>query len=1436
MRLYFLLLLFFSLSLLSGAPHPADSNQDFRLTRDEVASVYGPEGFADAEFAQAWFIWRAGESYEDEATLASPYRWRPLPQGGPAFLSLSERRCLPLTPVKVIGLPANPGPLTARFRPLHTGEWLSLDLTVTGPEVSFFAPYVPSPWLPTREIEIEIASDSTTWRAGQLSLAPIELTGISVPQFLDDTATALASVGDWDADATVTRLAQGHAVDDFELLMGYSYAYLQHTAESFRRLAQAPPTPESELELLVARELLALYLGNSSAGEVTNRSRPLPKRKSNAKASGSDCVPINNWTDLIYYTRLRAKLEAWEDSDSLQKKATEEGLGKLQEGAEKLGDFFSSTADKFAKRAALAITIPLELHGLLSEWDRTMLPKTFTRIDYQLEDGNYAPLSQPMPTDSPYPSGECGTAHFAHLKATITSEGFRLGKYLLDSKVPEPGDLAEAVQGRKGEIAKKVVDYYEEPLGELRQQAIDRSYEQVKDLDYAPGGCTWSGIDIPQTRDDPKIEFSSQTGRFAVNASVANGLDPVGPGPDVIELKMLTTSELELTNSLPNTPAFTQLAPLTSGRPRLDFRPPAYSVDDVEDPPRLTVEISQSYENEKLLWKIYDNTGKLHYQELTTASDQSSPTESTHHLDNYLVPTDHEKYPLLCLVESQAQGCLEGSGLPPVQEYATLYYRAKVFDLSPSRICREPGEVITLTATPAKPDPDFEVGSWEIIQGGGTLEPLDETTATFTFPPDPEAEITVRATGKDDFIAQAYFTTGPCLKFVQASTSYAFNPATLAEGELHPTTAFGLAAAYGDFVTGQNSLIPLAAETYPGAEIVTGIGQAITHFKKEVTNTDPSTRTFEVESSGIILALVDAGEPRPLWTIEAAQIGGSYFRDEDFADDPREHVWLPTPGKGEGHPLPQLVTVTPDVYQLHFAEPLTKTSSLDETQLAATWLSAQGTVIATGGPVPDADDPETYYLTATIEYPRTVSQPDVNFTLSGTIHYPDPQNPDSDSFYSSCSVSHQIIEVKSSGTVRFPIAEETLVFCGPTFGETAPSSRPFALYNHCCGGIELQQFEKVRGAARRNFLASAYAANDPELGRHLTLISNYTDDANILYCEEQRKKREEHPIPPEDLPEPPDPEDPDPEPEDTPEELEDFFTNSPSNLDGPGDFPSPETPLPATTSGAILPEASGVSYPLDSTSLFTFETSLELAHFAANGSFQNSTLWLDQETRQAVADELTLVLYGQVSPGGDRGLFVEREFNGNHYFEFWRRDAVTGKFVARTLLTLLPGQHIIGLGDFDQDGHLDLAGRDQDANLLVWRGQADGFASSAQTLLASQGSWLPRAAAVNPDRTTLLLSESHESSSYRHQVLTPTGAISHDRTAERPQGMSVQSPADFNDDGWPDLLFHLSGFGSFEVHYGAPGGAVSGGLTYSLPDPNTTYLFTTLPQSSRNEP
>ena len=160
------------------------------------------------------------------------------------------------------------------------------------------------------------------------------------------------------------------------------------------------------------------------------------------------------------------------------------------------------------------------------------------------------------------------------------------------------------------------------------------------------------------------------------------------------------------------------------------------------------------------------------------------------------------------------------------------------------------------------------------------------------------------------------------------------------------------------------------------------------------------------------------------------------------------------------------------------------------------------------------------------------------------------------------------------------------------------------------------------------------------------------------------------------------------------------------------------------------------------------------------------------------------------------------------------------------------GQHFIGTGDFDQDGNLDLAGRDANQNFIIWRGTASGFGAPI-TRLATQGNWIPRSAAVNPDGTTVLISEDFASPDYRHQVLSSAGAITADVTAARPGSGAPMSLADFNNDGWPDLVFHLTGQQSFTVKFAAANATTTGNRTFNLTN-GGGFSIITLPQSYRD--
>ena len=1091
--------------------HPADTDQDFRITTAELSAAHdllpnissSDESLSDPSLAQAWFIWHAGETYQDRSSLNEPYRFLP----DSSYVSLSERALLPLHQVEIIGLTGANGPVTGQFRPVHTTEWLTLDVDEQNGVFTFLAPYVPSPWLPSRDLEIEFTDGASTWKAGLLRLLPIDRSQTDLPTFLDHVADDFADLGNWDPDATVKNLAKGQTTSDFEKLMGYHYAYLRHAAQSFRLLKQSPPNPDTEIELFIAEELFTLY---SLQSKITGIPRPETAAASRrTQKNSSDCVAINNWPDLVDYTFRRASLEEAEDDDSLAKKAKDKGLEQLTEAASKLGKRLASDSVALSKRAGLAVTIPIELYALLSEWDRKMLPKHFFKIDYTLLDHNFNPLNLPMAIDSHNRMGACPLAVFAQMKASIRSERFSMAKYLLENKVPEPDALKGLVEGGSGQLVSGVVDYYSDELGDARQKAIDKTHDEIKEFDYSPPACSWVGIPIPLNSESTTyISTRSQTGRFQGGENTFSSVDPVQPGSDIIELKINTTNETTFGRSnLPNTPAFFEKAPLESSIPQLEFRPAAHSVDDVEDPPKLTVNISTSYENHQLRWKIFDNTSKKIYEKVTTENTPLGSTSSTHTLEDYIVPTDPLKYPLVVWAQSMAQGCLEAGREPPITEQAILFYQAKVFDLDPTRICRDPGETIIITATPSRPDPDFKVETWEIIRGGGTVTPLTDTTATLVLPDEADAEIAVKATGQDGFVSQGYYATGPCLKFVQTSEIYTFDPSIISEGDLYSSRLFSFTASYGDFLPSDLATpFSIVGNEVDGTEIITGLGQVITSIDKEIADDAATTRSFETTTSGVGIALLDFDIPAPIVAIESAQISGNYFTSEQLAEDPKDHVWQPFFGKGNGEAIPEVISIGEDIYQIHFEYSLRRDDDVDETGLAISWLSNRGTILDTVALQPDPNDPESFLFSVTVEYPRTEKLPDLNFTASGNIVCFDDDGNETKSFHSSATFVYQKVDINLHSTVRIPLPLGSFFVCKPA-GDI-PRSAPFAIYNQCCGGISLRDYERVRGSARQRTQIASYIQN-ADLGPTTNLIRNFTDEEQLLFCEEQKKKREE---------------------------------------------------------------------------------------------------------------------------------------------------------------------------------------------------------------------------------------------------------------------------------------------------------------------------------------
>ncbi|MGE9294734.1 MAG: hypothetical protein ACQKBV_00385 [Puniceicoccales bacterium] len=98
-----------------ASAHPADTNQDGRVSAGELATYVGQNG-PDSELSlQGVNIWKFGELYSTLIDGADTY-YVPNPADGRRFVALETLNPVPATMIKVVGLPDNPAGYVAYYQ------------------------------------------------------------------------------------------------------------------------------------------------------------------------------------------------------------------------------------------------------------------------------------------------------------------------------------------------------------------------------------------------------------------------------------------------------------------------------------------------------------------------------------------------------------------------------------------------------------------------------------------------------------------------------------------------------------------------------------------------------------------------------------------------------------------------------------------------------------------------------------------------------------------------------------------------------------------------------------------------------------------------------------------------------------------------------------------------------------------------------------------------------------------------------------------------------------------------------------------------------------------------------------------------------------------------------------------------------------------------
>lgn len=202
-----------SLALVSAAPHPADTNQDYRVSLAEVtdyANAFAaqtpwpaaPSPIPEAYDRQARFIWQQGERYREIRGAPLPRAWVPAPEEGTVFVALAEVDLRPLDFVEVLGLPEGATNLYAEFQvPPETELYYSGVRERAGGGWELLLPIASGSGDGGGLVVLNLRQDDLTYPVGPIKLAPLPAApgaSAAVAQELELLGTALGDLAGTD--------------------------------------------------------------------------------------------------------------------------------------------------------------------------------------------------------------------------------------------------------------------------------------------------------------------------------------------------------------------------------------------------------------------------------------------------------------------------------------------------------------------------------------------------------------------------------------------------------------------------------------------------------------------------------------------------------------------------------------------------------------------------------------------------------------------------------------------------------------------------------------------------------------------------------------------------------------------------------------------------------------------------------------------------------------------------------------------------------------------------------------------------------------------------------------------------------------------------------------------------------------------------------------
>ncbi|MGK0240064.1 MAG: hypothetical protein ACI92G_003548 [Candidatus Pelagisphaera sp.] len=736
-------IIFFSATHSPILGHPADTDDDNRISIDEVSAYSeawkgaetwpsGPSPIPDNYQDRAVFIWKTGETYREAPDIAAPFNWVPDPGSGIVFVATETISGEPFDSITLSDIDSDLNlevSFTLKDRPgTYEASWvpgteeLTIDLQL--PLNPFTMDGSGTVLLTIRDVD-----SSQSWRLPEIELTPLPPAPGATSQLVDKIGgsfSALVANRGYDLNAFSGAIDMGSVPDSIRALV-YMNAVLDHPQNSQSMTAQINERLEAEDRDKFDRILAKLnfqqvfddtVITPESEFEGLNQSDrirtlsvpPNPMPLAAAACDGNSFLVITSPARLGMAMRQQAAAEnattsKTDTKDQIRdaKKAIDKAIGNIKK-ARTVGGLFMGQGiakPKFGFGAGNALSLTLTFADFQDHYNAGTLPSKFDSLEFSTSGQSRGYFVED--------TTGCGVATVKVL-ATVSSKGFNFEE-TISKLLPKPKIPISPVPGL-GPSYKIEID----PAALF--QDLKNLFPDSKLMDEEP--LTWCNINISSPT------FSDVTGDGFLKVEGYNGskigMDfkplKVGTGVLTAEVKGSSFADKTITD---DTNYSTN--PIT-----VDFINPILLITGEE--PSITYKVklddADQIAKKDIVWLVSAGT----------VTNERTDGSGNYEMD--WIPSDkNSDYPVDITARSTTSECLRNLEIDGRED--TIKVKKDGFSIVPELTCVDAGQQEIFSAVDGSGD-SVDV-TWSIQSGTGSINP---DTGLFTA--GTQSEVTIRAT------------------------------------------------------------------------------------------------------------------------------------------------------------------------------------------------------------------------------------------------------------------------------------------------------------------------------------------------------------------------------------------------------------------------------------------------------------------------------------------------------------------------------------------------------------------------------------------------------------------------------------------------------------------------------------------------------------------